>query len=140
MFTWASFLIRWLAVSALVFATYNPSGYSYVHWVAGWQGDYLALKIAVGLIIIGLFWLMAVATWLVLRLFGILMLLAIVLSLAATAWQLGLVPTTSASIQFLVLAAIATYLTIGVSYAHLRYRLTGQVQSRLLETVPPPAV
>lgn len=136
MFTWASFLIRWLAVSALVFATYNPSGYSYAHWVAEWQGEYLALKIAIGLIIIGLFWLMVMATWLVLRLFGILLLLAIVLSLAGAAWQLGLIPTTSASIQFLLLTGLATYLTIGVSYAHMRYRLTGQVQSRLLEVLP----
>jgi len=132
MFTWTSFLIRWLAVSTLVFATYNPSGYSYVHWLGTWQTELVALKIAVGLIIVGAFWMLIFATWLVLRVLGLYLLLAMVLSLAVAAWQLGLVPTTSDSLQFLLLAMIATYLTIGVSYGHIRYRLTGQVQSRIL--------
>jgi hypothetical protein len=132
MFTWASFLIRWLAVTTLVFATYNPSGYSYVHWLGTWQTDLIALKIAAGLGIIGAFWLLLFATWLVLRVLGLFLLGATVVSLAVGAWQLGLVPTTSDSLQFLLLAAIATYLTIGLCYAHVRYRLTGQVQSRIL--------
>ena len=82
------------------------------------------------------------ATWLVLRVLGIFLLLAMVVSLAVAAWQLGLVPTTSHSLQYLLLATIATYLTIGACYAHLRYRLTGQVQSRILsepEQVQEPA-
>jgi len=132
MFTWTSFLIRWLAVTTLVLATYNPSGYSYVHWLGTWQTDLIALKIAAGLAIIGAFWLLIFATWLVLRVLGLVLLLATVVSLAVAAWQLGLVPTTSHSLQFLLLATIATYLTIGVCYAHMRYRLTGQVQSRIL--------
>ena len=133
MFTWASFLIRWLAITALVFATYNPSGYSYLHWLMEWQQEQLALKAAVGLIIAGLFWLMLVAAWLVLRLIGVLLLAGIALLLSLTAWQLGLVPPTSASVQFLLLAMLATTLTFAVSYAHIRFRLTGQVQSRILQ-------
>jgi hypothetical protein len=135
MFTWASFVLRWLAVSTLVFATYNPSGYSYVHWLGTWQADLIALKIAVGLIIAGLFWLVGFATWLVLRVAGLLVLLATVVSLMAAAWQLDLIAPTSAGLQFLLLGAVATYLTIGVCYAHIRYRLTGQVQSRILQEV-----
>jgi hypothetical protein len=133
MFTLASFFIRWLAITALVFATYNPSGYSYLHWLMDWQQEQLALKVAAGLVIAGLFWLMLVAAWLVLRLIGVLLLSGIALSLSLTAWQLGLVPPTSASVQFLVLAMLATTLTFAVSYAHIRFRLTGQVQSRILE-------
>lgn len=132
MFTWVSFLIRWLGVTALVFATYNPSGYSYVHWLGTWQTDLIALKIAAGLTIIGAFWMLTFATWLVLRVLGLFLLGATVLALAAGAWQLGLVPTTSDSLQFLLLTTIATYLTIGLCYAHIRSRLTGQIQSRIL--------
>jgi Family of unknown function (DUF6524) len=137
MFTLASFFIRWLAITALVLATYNPSGYSYLHWLTEWQPEQLALKAAVGLIIAGLFSLILVAVWLVLRLIGILTLAGIVLSLAVAAWQFGLVPATPGSVQFLMLAGLATALTLGVSYAHIRYRLTGQVQSRILQGVPP---
>jgi hypothetical protein len=133
MFTWASFFIRWLAITALVFATYNPSGYSYLHWLMEWQQEQLALKAAVGLVIAGLFWLMLVAAWLVLRLIGVLLLAGIALSVSLTAWQLGLVPPTSASVQLLLLTMLATTLTFAVSYAHIRYRLTGQVQSRILQ-------
>jgi hypothetical protein len=133
MFTWASFFIRWLAITALVFATYNPSGYSYLHWLTEWQQEQLALKAAVGFIIAGLFWLMLVAAWLVLRLIGVLLLTAVVLSLMLTVWQLGLIPATSASIQLLLLTMLATALTFAVSYGHIRFRLTGQVQSRILE-------
>jgi hypothetical protein len=137
MFTLASFFIRWLAITALVLATYNPSGYSYLHWLAEWQPQELALKAAVGFLIIGLFWLILVAAWLVLRLIGTLLLTGIVLSLVVTVWQLGLIPATPASVQFLLLTTLATALTVGVSYAHIRYRLTGQVQSRILQGVPP---
>jgi Family of unknown function (DUF6524) len=133
MFTWASFFIRWLAITALVFGTYNPSGYSYLHWLAEWQQEQLALKAAVGFVIAGLFWLMLVAAWLVLRVIGVVLVTAIGLSLMLTAWQLGLVPPTSASIQYLLLAMFATALAFAVSYAHIRFRLTGQVQSRILE-------
>jgi predicted MFS family arabinose efflux permease len=133
MFTLASFFIRWLAITTLVFGTYNPSGYSYLHWLADWQQEELALKVAVGLVIFGLFWLTLVAAWLVLRLVGVLLLTGIVLSLMITGWQLGLVPPTSASVQYLLLGMLATALTFGVSYGHIRYRLTGQVQSRILQ-------
>jgi hypothetical protein len=133
MFTWASFFIRWLAITALVFATYNPSGYSYLHWLTEWQHEQLALKAAVGFVIAGLFWLMLVAAWLVMRLIGVLLLAAIVLSLILTVWQLELIPATSASVQYLLLAMFATALTFAVSYGHIRFRLTGQVQSRILE-------
>ena len=32
-FTWTNYLIRLMFALVLVFATYNPSGWSYVHWV-----------------------------------------------------------------------------------------------------------
>ena len=32
--TWFGFLLRLIAASILVFASYNPSGYSYYHWVS----------------------------------------------------------------------------------------------------------
>jgi hypothetical protein len=132
MFTWASFVIRWLGVTALVLATYNPSGYSYLHWLGSWDVNLIGLKIAAGLTIIGAFWLLIFATWLVLRVLGLFLLGATIIALAIAAWQLGVVPTTSHSLQYLLLAAIATYLTIGLCYAHIRSRLTGQVQSRIL--------
>lgn len=132
MFTTASLSIRILAVHALVFGTYNPSGYSYLHWLIEWEPQYLAVKILVGLTLGALYWIAISSTWLVLGLLGVLLLLAIVLSLGAALWQLGLFPVTAWGVQAALLTALAAFLAIGVSYAHFRYRLTGQIQSRVL--------
>jgi hypothetical protein len=132
MFTWASFVIRALAVHALVFGTYNPSGYSYFHWLATWEPHYLALKVLVGFSLIALFWIAIAATRFVLGVVGAILLLAIVSSFGAMIWQFGLLPITFWNAQFLLLLAVAAYLSVGVSSAHFKYRLTGQVQSRVL--------
>ncbi|MGY8695158.1 MAG: DUF6524 family protein, partial [Verrucomicrobiia bacterium] len=34
----SSFIIRWIVCLFLVFAAYNPSGYSYFHWVGEVDG------------------------------------------------------------------------------------------------------
>lgn len=46
-FDLSSFIIRWIICLFLVFATYNPSGYSFFHWIGEADGWWLA-KIAVG--------------------------------------------------------------------------------------------
>ncbi len=47
------FLLRWLLCAFVVFATYNPSGYSYYYWLQNSGDDYLAIK---ALIFVALFW------------------------------------------------------------------------------------
>jgi hypothetical protein len=48
-FTTQKFLGRLAAALVLVFATYNPSGYSYLHWVTAEEAPSLRLLILVGL-------------------------------------------------------------------------------------------
>ena len=50
----SDFLWRWAAALLLVFATYNPSGRSYVHWVrSAFSGDGLeALHYFVGVVLV----------------------------------------------------------------------------------------
>ena len=43
-FSLASFLLRWLVALVLVFATFNPTDYSYYRWVAGMDGGNPAIK------------------------------------------------------------------------------------------------
>ncbi len=43
-FSLASFLLRWLVALVLVFATFNPTDYSYYRWVAGIDGGSPAIK------------------------------------------------------------------------------------------------
>ena len=51
-FSLASFLLRWLVALVLVFATFNPTDYSYYRWVAGMGGGNLALKALAGVALV----------------------------------------------------------------------------------------
>src|SRR5712692_9852739 len=45
------FVTRWLAAMFLVLATYNPSGYSYYHWVSELDIGNWILKLLVGVVL-----------------------------------------------------------------------------------------
>ena len=62
-FSFASFLVRWLVALVLVFATFNPTEYSYYRWVAGWDGANMALKTLAGVVLLILFLIFLRATW-----------------------------------------------------------------------------
>ena len=51
-FTAGSFLGRWLFAVALVFGTYNPSGYSYISWVLAEQTEVGPVVAITGLVLL----------------------------------------------------------------------------------------
>ncbi len=138
-FSWKGFLVRFLFALVLVFATFNPSGYSYYHWVAAWIGDaardntaFLALAGVV--LLIGwtillratLFSLGALGLILASAFFGVLLWLIV---------DVGLVPANSTTaITYLVLIALSGVLGTGVSWSHVRRRVSGQTDVDDVET------
>ena len=128
-FTGIDYLLRFLAPLVLVLITYNPSGHSFYTWfsdalAAGEIGGlhFLALVI----LIIG--WsILLIATWRALDTFGVILTCAL---LAAIVWVLidwGLLDADSASaITWITLVCLAAVLAIGLSWAHLWRRMTGQ--------------
>ncbi len=54
----------------LVFITYNPTGYSYVHWLASGNGGPLPLKIAAGIFLLILLYVFVRVAWSVFRISG----------------------------------------------------------------------
>ena len=62
-FSLASFLLRWLVALVLVFATFNPTDYSYYRWVSGMDGESLALKALAGVALVILYVIYLLATW-----------------------------------------------------------------------------
>jgi len=127
-FTALSFVWRFAASLALVLATYNPSGYSFFHWVRGSEGlgpEHLVVGVVV---IIG--WVILIAaTKRSLDTLG--MLLGIVL-LAGLVWlliDLGALSLDSvSSITWVVLVCIALLLAVGLCWSHIWRRLTGQFE------------
>jgi len=126
-------LVRMLAVMFLVAATYNPSGYSYWHWSFRGNGSYWALKIFLGLLIIFGFVFCIYATWRSLR---IMLSIPLILLIAASLWLLsdwGVLDFSDWLQRTLALeTSLVVLLGTGVSFSLIRYRLSGQLDSRTL--------
>lgn len=126
-FGYSSFLVRWLVALFLVLATYNPSGYSYVHWMQEFSTELWPFKALAGLLLIVLYGLYGLAT---LRALGAAGISLITLLSAAALWVLADLGLFSAfDPTMIVMIAVATVLAIGVSWSHIRQRLSGQVDS-----------
>ncbi|MEH6590198.1 MAG: DUF6524 family protein [Halioglobus sp.] len=126
-FTVGSFLGRWLFACALVFGTYNPSGYSYVSWLMQ-EATELGPEVAIVGLIMLIAWIIYLrATLLALGMLGIALGTAL---FAAIVWlfvDMGLLSVGSTSvITYLVLLLLSLILATGMSWSHIRRRLTGQ--------------
>jgi len=126
-------LVRMLAVALLVSGTYNPTGYSYYHWAFHSDAGHPAVKTVVGLLIAAGFIFCVHATIRSLRLlFGI----PLALVGGASIWllsDLGIVDLSDWLQRTLVFeVAIILLLGTGVSFSLIRYRLSGQLDSRTL--------
>jgi hypothetical protein len=131
-FTPASFAIRFLSAFVLVFLTYNPSGFSWLHWLNS-EVD-LVYKVAAGLILL-VGWVMFLrATWNSLGPLGTLLAAAV---FAVVIWLLiewGLLTLGSASVTIWALEFILTgVLAVGMSWSHIRRRLSGQYDTDEIE-------
>ena len=125
--SFAGFLLRLVAALVLVFATFNPTGHSYAHWVqGGWESPTPPMALA-GLVLL--------TGWVVfgrstLRAIGMLGTLLAAAFVAVVVWLVAswgwLDPGNSTAITWIVLVALSVILAIGLSWSHLRRRLTGQ--------------
>jgi hypothetical protein len=134
-FNWLSFLIRFLFALVLVYATYNPEGYSYFHWI---QGSFNhtetglmgsdALKFVAGILLLGGWILFLNATRDSLGVLGIVLLLALCGGLIWLAADMGLFePSNFRLIEHLTEIVLALILAFGMSWSHIHRRMTGQV-------------
>ncbi len=131
--------LRFVFALVLVYATYNPTGYSYFHWVAGSFSDEIqpsswfaspALKFVVG-VVLAIGWVIysnaarrslgGVGVFLVVALCaGVIWLLV-----DRDVFQANSVP----ALTHIALFVIAAVLAIGMAWSHLRRRMTGQVDT-----------
>jgi len=135
---WGGFGLRLAFALVLVYATYNPWEFSYAHWILGrWGGDdpasWLAspaLKFVIGIAL-------AIA-WVVYgnsarRSLGGVGITLIVALCAGVIWFLaerGVANTSSiAQLTHIALIVVALVMAIGMSWSHVRRRLTGQVDT-----------
>ena len=127
-FTLLSYLARLIAALVLVFATYNPSGYSYYHWFEQSLSDFNPLVALAGVVLL-IGWVMFIrATLRSLGALGIILAVAFFGSLLWLVIDWGWVATDNIDvISYIILALLAAVLATGVSWSHIRRRLTGQI-------------
>jgi len=127
-FNAGSFVGRWVFALALVLGTYNPTDYSYVSWITSEGavfGPVLAL-VGVALLICWIIYLRAtfmsmgwLGTILGAAFFG-----CIIWLLVDIGW---LSLESSSALAWVALVLLSLILAVGISWSHVRRRLTGQV-------------
>jgi hypothetical protein len=126
-FTAGSFLGRWLFAVALVFGTYNPSGYSYISWVLAETTEFGPVLAIVGLVLLIAWIIYLRATFLSMGWLGVTLGAALFAAIIWLLVDIGWLSMDSTSIiTYLVLILLSLILATGMSWSHIRRRLTGQ--------------
>jgi hypothetical protein len=126
-FNIGSFFARWLFAALLVFGSYNPTEYSYLSWLLA-EGTELGPIVAIVGLILLIAWIVFLrATFLSLGWLGICLGAALFGCVLWLLVDVGLLsPDSTNSITWLVLLVLSLILATGMSWSHIRRRLTGQ--------------
>lgn len=128
------FLVRFVFAITVVFATYNPEGVSYYHWVSETLPEFSAIKAFIGVILL-IGWIILIrATLGSLGFIGILLAAAFFgLAIWLIIDVLGLSTDNVHVISYITGIMLASVLSIGVSWSHVRRRISGQVDTDELD-------
>lgn len=134
-FGFGDFLMRLAASVVLVFATYNPLGWSYVHWVrealspGGETGGIGPLHFFVGALLLAGWTVFLVATKNSLGMLGTFVSVAVIGTAIWLLVDMGWIRADSASaLAWIILVALSVLLAIGLSWSHTWRRLSGQLE------------
>jgi FtsH-binding integral membrane protein len=135
---WGGFGLRLAFALVLVYATYNPWGVSYAHWILGqWGSDapasWLAspaLKFVIGIALAIAWVVFATSTRRSLGGAGITLIIALCAGVIWFLVEQGIADTSSIpELTHIALIVVALVMAIGMSWSHVRRRLTGQVDT-----------
>jgi hypothetical protein len=118
--------VRFVVALFLVFASYNPSSYSYYHWVVNRGDSSLPLLLIAGIALLIGWMIFLRATMRSLGLLGIILVLALLTCFVWLAIDFNVVSLGSRVFVNLVLVICASVLAIGMSWSHIRRRMSGQ--------------
>jgi len=131
-FNGLSFIVRLIFALLLVYGSYNPSGYSFYHWVKeALLGDSLKLTpfFAMSAIILIIGWTIYIrATLRSLGSFGLILAFSFFSIIIWWLVDIGLLGTDDISIMtYITLFLLASILATGMSWSHIRRKMSGQI-------------
>jgi hypothetical protein len=126
-FTFLGFIMRLAGAVVVVLLTYNPTGHSYYHWIADGFPSITPVEAVVGVVLLIAWAVLLTATARSIGVIGIALALAF---FAAVIWMLTswgwFDPRNPKTMTWVGLTVCAIVLAIGMSWSHVRRRLTGQ--------------
>lgn len=133
-FGWDAFLIRFIFATIVVFSTYNPEGYSYYHWIKDEFPTFTVYKGLVGVILLVGWIILIRATLGSLGAIGIILAAAFFGLLIWLVFDVFNIPRDSIRVTtYIIQVLIVCVLSIGVSWSHIRRRISGQVDTDEIE-------
>lgn len=127
--SWLGVLTRIALALALVLLTFNPTGYSFFHWIAAPPPGLTAVKALAGVaLLIG--WVLCVrSAFVALGWLGVGLGAALLGTLVWLLIDFKIIDATGGSaLTWIALAVVGTLLGIGLSWSLIRARMTGQVE------------
>jgi hypothetical protein len=127
-FTSVDFLGRWAFSLALVIGTYNPTAYSYLSWLLA-EGTSLGPVVAVVGMVLIIAWIIYLrATFLSLGPIGVSLFAALFGCIIWLFVDMGWLSIDSGTaFTWVILVVISLLLAVGMSWAHIRRQLSGQL-------------
>lgn len=126
-FSFGSYLVRLIFAMLLVYSTYNPSGYSYYHWLVGSISEFSAFMALCGIILVIGWAVFLRATFNSLGTLGLILGIAFFGAIVWLLFDLGLLSMEGSSVlAYIILFMLAAILSVGMSWSHLRRRWSGQ--------------
>jgi hypothetical protein len=120
--------LRFLFALLLVLLSYNPSGYSYFHWVYQSINHLTPYVVISGLVLLIGWGIYLKATFNSLGLLGIMVLAALFASLVWLFVYWGFLSVTNISaMAWVIEVLLAALLTVGMCWSHFTRRMSGQV-------------
>ena len=128
-FSWQNFSLRWVIALLLVALSYNPTGYSYYHWVAANPQHQMPAKVLLGLLLLVAYIVFLRATWRSIGALGIFLTLAICATVVWLLIDFEWLEIDQTVLSWLAVIISGTVLAVGISWSHLRRRWSGQIDA-----------
>lgn len=126
-FDWISIAARVLLSFFVVFATYNPSGHSYWHWLLVSDAGFWS-KFTIGAVLFAMHAFVLTTAVGALKWRGILLIVVILFGAwRALSPQMGLMGGDTPDTAVVILSGVAFVYAAGLSYSHFHHRLAGVV-------------